>query len=333
MATQYTQVRIQPVGKYQMKEAIRHDLRTKKEKRAINNNDNHLFFDGKIIKYKRFESDEHNEEVMKIGNKLIGGLDDIQTEHKKLYRKTHKQSLNIERTQSLAMGILTFSDSFKGLVEQDADKMMELGIKTIKDMAKELDTQLHYVAFHTDEKGLPHFQFFINNFNSKGKSIKANRSKEIGEKLQDMSATHFAEYGFVRGVSKEKSGRKHLSIEEYKEYMELKDKSQELKEEIAKLKDEKEELMQVSRKLYADNKALQEEMNDKITIFSELYQELIEIQDTNETRWYMVKLAKLVEDGKTKKLDKLIDKLSRHKDAAKKKYNPNEKKSNSSPTQ
>lgn len=327
MKTQYTQIRIKPIAKYAMKEAIRHDLRTKKEERAINDNVNQVWIDGKIIKYQRYEvEDKQNEEIMELSNNLIESLDDIREEHKKLYRINHNQSLNLERTQSYAMGILSLSESFKELVDKDADKMMELGIKTIQDVCKKLDTKLYYVSFHTDEEGIPHFQFVLNNYNSQGKSIKANRSKKVGEMIQDMSAKYFADYGFIRGVSKEKTGRKHLSIEEYKEYMELKDKEDKLKEEILKLREEKEELLKTAAKLYHDNKELEADISNTV---NDIYDDLEEIQDTNDPRWYAVKIAQWVEQGKTKKLTALKDKLGRKKQAIAKKKSIYKDKNNS----
>lgn len=324
MENQYTQIRIEQRDKTSMIEEIRHCLRTKKEKRAIKDSENYLWIEDKTIIYQRYEKEDSQlPQVMDYKEKLEGMLDSIEKEHAKRYRKTHNQSLNKRRTKSLASGIFTLSESFRELVKDNPGLMFELGVKTIQDVCKELDTELHYVSLHTDEEGIPHFHFFCNNYNSQGNSIKANRDKLIGQKIQDMSSKYFEAYGFQRGQSKDKTGRRYLSIEQYKEYARLKDQEQSLHQRV---EEQKQELAKLANIITEQHTKISEQdtlIKEKVELFEELYRDLLEIQGTTHKKDYLTKLAEYLSKGKTQKLDKLLEKLKRHVSAASKGSNQN----------
>lgn len=256
MNEQYTNVRFESINKYKSKKTIKHDLRMIKcasaaeyVKRKINGK-NELVFNPNHNKENMLLSKNENGEWIKslyktqdnniidIGNNIIDlDLEEVEDRHRKLLRKNYNQSLNKKRSNSINMGVLTFSKSINELSDNDPEKIFELGVKTIQDICKELDIKLHYIIFHRDEIGNPHFQYMTDNFNSKGKTIGIKRDKGLGEKLQDIGNTYFSELGFKRGVSKKESGRKHLTIKEYQEYQDTRKEVEELKQINESLKE------------------------------------------------------------------------------------------------
>ena len=230
MENQYTNVRFESKSKHKMINEIKHELRTTKIASVVNNNSNVLIFKNEKNEWITKEYQSKDKDVKEISTKYINELDNIENKHRKLLRKNFNQSLNKKRTNSANTGVLTFSSSIEKLVEEDKNKIIELGFKTITNICKELDIELHYITFHLDEMGLPHFHYLTDNFNSQGKTISPKRNSEIGKKLQDLGNLFFNDLGFERGVSKKESGKKHLSIKEYQDYQDTKKENEELKE-------------------------------------------------------------------------------------------------------
>jgi len=184
-----------------------HNLRTtKKTRNQINNNLCFLSYKGTDIKYTN-----QDPLVLKIRDEISNKLSNEETRHIELYNKHHKYKLREKRRRSFIGGVLTFP---KKIEDIEIEKVWDLGKKAITEIAEHLDTTLHYIALHTDEKGLIHFQYSLNNFNNtNGKSLNIERSKR-GEILQDIAGKHFSEVSIYRGDKKE--GRRHYSTEEYK---------------------------------------------------------------------------------------------------------------------
>jgi len=266
---QFTNVRFESKNYNQMTKEIKHDLRTIKQKTRINNNENSFLRknnnEWKIKKYK-----EKDESVIIESKDFIKSLKDIEDKHRKLLRKNQNQSLNKNRVNSFNIGVLTFSDSMTELVKDENKKQQIIkdGFQTIINICKELNIDLHYAVFHNDEKGIPHFHFFTNNFNNdNGKSINVRLNKDLGSKLQDLGNKNFEKYGFKRGIKKEFTGKKHLTIKEYQEY-------QDAKKEIKQIKEENIELITVNNELKDNNNKLNEEN-------IELNEENIELKTIN----------------------------------------------------
>ena len=223
MKEQYINVRFESMNNNKIINEIKHELRSVKISSVKNVNDNYLFLDGKITKFKM--GDKNNKIISK---KFIDNIPNIENKHRKLLRKNFNQSLNKKRVNSLNSGVLTFSDNINN---QDMDQVFDIGIKTINEICKKLDVKLYYITLHMDEKGLPHFHYLTDNFDSQGKTINPKRNKDMGSMLQDMGAKYFSELGFKRGISKSISGKKHLSIQEYQDYQDTKKELQEMKEQ------------------------------------------------------------------------------------------------------
>ena len=237
MNNQYTNVRFESKSKHKMINEIKHELRTTKISSVVNENNNVLIYKNENNEWITKQYQSKDKDVKQISTKYINELDNIESRHRKLLRDNFNQSLNKKRTNSANTGVLTFSNSIEKLVEEDKNKIIELGFKTITNICKELDIELHYITFHLDEKGLPHFHYLTDNFNSQGKTISPKRNQKVGKKLQDLGNLYFKELGFERGISKKLSGRKHLSIKEYQDYQDTKKENEELKEINKQLQD------------------------------------------------------------------------------------------------
>jgi len=252
MEEQYTNVRFESVSFSDMKKEIKHDLRMNKISSVVNEDAASYVWrekNGELVSDYFFMNTDKSKE---IGNHFLEVLPDIEKRHKKLLRKKYNQSLNQDRVNSCNMGVLTFSESMRELVKTDLDKVLELGQKTIENICNELDIKLHYISFHMDEKGIPHFHYFTDNFNSKGRTINPIRNKNLGEKLQDLGNKYFNELGFKRGISKEVTGKKHLTIQEYKDYQDTLKENKEMKEEIKQMQEVQIELTNTMLSIISD---------------------------------------------------------------------------------
>ena len=118
----------------------------------------------------------------------------------------------------------------------------------MNEICEKYNTELHYIVFHRDEQGLPHFHFSVDNFDNKT-GLTFSRSKNFGSDLQDIAAKHFEPYGFNRGIPKSITNRKHLTIEEYKEMKEAQKQLKSVQEELNHTK-------ALNKQLKADNKQL-----------------------------------------------------------------------------
>lgn len=268
---QFTNIRFQSKSFNKMKNEIKHELRMVKVQSVKNDNSNYIYINDN--NKGNFKSQQKN--MQNVGNKFFKKLEDIEELHRKLLRKNQNQSLNKNRHNSFNSGVLTFSDSIKELVKKDKQKVIDLGIKTIKNICKELDIELHYITLHLDEAGLPHFHYFTNNFNSKGQSVSTKRNKKLGEKLQDLGNIYFKELGFKRGISKSKSGRVHLTIKEYQDYQDTQKELENKKEEVKHLEERNKNLIEENHKL--DNNLI--ENKSKIDLLIEQNKYLQEQQE------------------------------------------------------
>jgi hypothetical protein len=290
--------------------SIKHNLRTIKQQSVVNDKDNYLIVDNKVIKYKT-----KNKQVTQISKRLLNDMKNIEQEHRELLRENSNQSLNKSRHNSYCEGVLTFSDSIKN---KDIDKVVELGIKTINDIVKELDTKLHYITLHLDEKGLPHFHYYMNGFNSLGKSISIKQKKNRGKSLQDIGSSYFQSMGFERGISKEQTNRKYLTTKEYKEYKDNKKEIEQLKKD--------------NQMLILDNQQLEEQYKQVLNLLSETHNEisndinqivndLYTLKETSNISTFLKKVKRYCNNPS--KLEKLVDKYQKSLDKQLEKKNIN----------
>ena len=322
MENQFTGGRVAANNFTKMTRAIKHSLRmikvssnqkfvrvkvNKKWEMKFNpnyQNENMFWFDDEEENNNNYSKEVRREK----GKKLIDSFEDRQKEHHKRFYKNSGYSLNKKRVQSLADGVLYFSSSIVEMTKEDKQKIFEMGIKTIKNMCKELDTKLHYVTFDLDEIGNPHFQYYMDNFDSKGNALNISRDKFQGRKVQDLMNVYFKELGFIRGISKEITGNENIPNGEYQKVQDMKkDKLLELNNIENKIDDLKEELndewldmIDRANLVVSEYKQLNEK--DKLLKFSDNFKQYKNTKNLS-------RLSKEVSknEGMIKKIKKLLD--------------------------
>jgi len=319
---QFVQVRFETrVNEKKYIYEMKHNLRQWKNiPNQINNNENLIYYENKTLKY---NNETNVSKLKEITNKLLENSYERVRIHKKLFKKTKKRTLETSKQKSLNGGVLTFSDSIMEKWEQNPYKVWEYGVKTIKNMCKELDTQLHYVVLHTDEKGLIHFQFGCDNFDSKGIPLGIQRNKQKGKLVQDLSEKYFKKMGFSRGISKDKSNKRHLTIQQFKEYKENLEKVKEYRDIVLRLETqitEKETQIEELKIKYFKMKKqfsnIQKEYREQI---EKLYNEVIEIYEIEDSNKFIRLLERYVNSKKKIRLERFIEKHSKIVEKLKKK--------------
>ncbi len=268
---------------------INHDFRIDYTSHIKNNNQNYFYIPSENkqqinkYKYSKIKQNKNKKEFLHIKNKV----DEITKKHKEIYFKNHKRNLRTERTNSINRGILTFpKDLENDLKGESFDKkeFIEMGVKTILNICKELDIELIYITRHFDET-TPHFHYLTSNYNTKGNVITRNR--EIGKKLQDISEIYFKKFGISRGVSKEATGNRNLKneIDKLKNQLkEEKNKNKEIKKENIKLQEENKELKNQNEELIKNILINQTEYNKLLTDVKSLKDEYIKYSEDVETK-------------------------------------------------
>lgn len=239
---QYINIRFENNTYKQMKKEIKHDLRMVTVERVTQPDKPTILFNYTNGKMEREELFMKSDKSREVGQKIIDLLPDIEQRHRILLRKNYNQSLNKERVSSFNMGVFTFSSDMREYAATRLEEVLELGIKTIENICKEYDIKLHYISWHMDEEGIPHFHYFTDNFNSKGRTINPKRNKNMGQRLQDLGILYFKDMGFNRGLDKEITKGKHMPIREYKAAQDAIKQNKKLKEENQKLKNQIQEM-------------------------------------------------------------------------------------------
>ena len=315
---QYINVRVESVSEDKNEELIRHCLRSKKEKRAIKQSKN-VMLSGPHGRWEfyRYEDNEDMESRTKhYTNLLLKHNKEIVEKQKKILKK-HGKYLNRKKTNQVLSGIITFSNSIQDFNDEDMMKIEKAAQNFIKEMCQNFKTELHYLVFHKDESGLPHFHFSVDNFDNET-GLTFYKTKEFGSKLQDLAAKYFEEFGFMRGEKKEKNfNRKHLSIEEYKIYKDTLKKNQEVLEENQKLKEENERYKEINENLKKSHEKMRAEFMEIIEDIEEFITEKDKVKKTKKWQELWQRYEK--NDNKDRqetllnKARKFKDKLNRRK--------------------
>jgi len=288
MSEQYTNVRIESKSMEKMKRAVKHSLRMIK----ISSNQKYIrrVEKGKVVYVYNPNHMKHNmfwingidgnsftkEERREVGKELINKFKSRQEEHAKRLMTSQGKYLDKKRVKSFADGVLTFSNSMIELAENDKEKIFELGVKTIKNIAEKLDVEVHYITFDLDEIGTPHFQYYFDSFDSKGNALNIAQSKK-GSMLQDLGEIEFKELGFSRGIKKEVSGRHNIPNGAYQDFKDdMKDKDIEHNEMANIIYDLKNEVADELVKLEKEYKYISDfykahEYKDELEEFTRLW--------------------------------------------------------------
>lgn len=315
---QFTNVRIETRDKRKMKNAIKHSLRTVKVasnqkyvQRRINgkntwiDNPNHgkanmYWFNGEDPTKTDWTTDERKAKA----RELIAELGERENLHRKRLREHKNRSLQKGRVYSWADGVFTLSSSIAEMVENDREKVFELGVKTILHMCEELGTECHYITLDLDEAGLPHFQYYMDNFDKEGNAINASRRKSMGQRCQDLGNVFFKELGFARGIPKEQSGRKHEDIRTFQANQDTKKELEELEERVRAAEAK---AAQAEANLDEARGALEEEVLELIRRRNEISRRLEALGMTDELADFL-KLWNRYAKGNMGRLRKLLDK-------------------------
>ncbi len=327
MNDQFTNVRIESKNISKMKRAIKHSLRMIKissnqkyirriiDKKATyvfnpnHNKQNMFWINGIDNDTNSFSKEERRE----IGKDLIDKLQSRQDEHAKRLMANKGKYLDKKRVNSFADGVLTFSHSIKDLVDEDKEKIFKLGVKTILNMAKELGVEVHYITFDLDEIGLPHFQYYFDNFDSLGNALNIDQSKK-GSMLQDLGEIEFKELGFTRGIKKEISGNRNMPNGVFQA---VKDEMKQKQIEINDLENKKFDLQNDVSKELLD---LTDDFNKLVAFYGQYgyYNDLEKLQK-NFLKYKKLKnvgkASNLIEKhlGKARKYQKQIEKAEKEK--------------------
>ena len=298
MREQYINIRVESVSTEKNAELIRHCLRSKKEIRAINDNDNVLILsNGDRVLFKRNDYLNPEKTFMKSSTQILLEHNQKLLEKQKAILKKNDKYLNAKRTNQALSGVLTFSDSILGKTETELLEIEGAAQKTLNEICKKYNTKLHYLVFHKDEKGLHHFQFTVDNFDN-DTGLTFSKSKNFGSELQDIAASHFSQLGFNRGIKKDKNhNRKHLSIREYEEYQDTKKANQRLREQNNALIREKETTLQEFMEIISDIEefAIEEDKSKKTKKWVNLWERYFN-SDNIEKRANLVKKARYTRD-------------------------------------
>jgi len=304
MNNQFINIRVQSVSQEDNEELIKHCLRMKKEKRAINDNDNsYIDNQGHKVLFSRNDYKNNNNAAYISGRKLLEENKNIVKKQKAILKQNGKY-LNKKRTNSILSGVITFSDSIKNFNEAQLNELETAAQKCIYEICQKYNTEAHYIVFHKDEQGLPHFHFSVDNFdNTTGLTF--SKSKNFGSDLQDIAAKYFSRFGFNRGIKKENNfNRKHLSIEEFKEYQDTKKANK--------------ELISANNELIKENKELKNEINN---LREEFYQIISDIEEfateedkSQKTKKWLKLWERYSKSGNVEKRDKLLKKAQKYKE-------------------
>lgn len=189
----YINVRIQTTNNGKTVNDIKHNLRLVKSLSKSNSEDNiYINKDGNII--------TTNEEKREI----ISEYYQDRELHNELYKERNKRQLR-ENNSTYISGVFTFSEQInKDLGEKyTQEELIKVGYDCLKDIARELGSEIKYITLHMDEK-TPHFQFHLTNFNTDNTNsiFFKNRTKEKLSNLQDIGFKHFKGLGMDRGEKK-----------------------------------------------------------------------------------------------------------------------------------
>jgi len=265
-------VRFQHINKSQFFAEIKHTLRLQTLK-ATNNqvNQNLNYFMDDLGEVSTYTNKDFSNKLSFFKNEF----NEMEELHQKLYSENHFQKREVKgeikqysrkldkSATHFQMVVLTNLKHCNPNNPQSIQDHLNAAKNTMDKICETFGTQNYYLALHLDEKGLPHIHAMIRGFNSQGKYINISKNKNNGALMQDFFFEEMKKVDkrYKRGTSKEKTQRKHLTTEQYKEFMESKDLIKQQKQQIKELESKNKEL----------NKRNQQ-LTEKLTFLEELGQ-------------------------------------------------------------
>ncbi|MDO5115820.1 MAG: DNA-primase RepB domain-containing protein [Synergistaceae bacterium] len=158
------------------------------------------------------------EKKKKIKSQIKATLERLERAAKERYAVTTKQRPQ-QNAQYFRTGVITLSpepwqEMDEAAREKHLNEIWKAGLSTVSDICDKLNVRPIYVTLHTDEK-TPHIQYMIEATDKEtGRSVKGLINRNFCRQLQDMAAEYFRPLGYERGISRDITGAKHLSVRE-----------------------------------------------------------------------------------------------------------------------
>ena len=315
----YTGVRVETItNEEDFQRRQQHNYRKNKIQSVVNNEGFFYLENNSFKNQKGFNS--------YISNKKINETEETFFNRKKELRKLNPK-VHSKRNKPLRERILYFSEG----INEDFQNNKKLFFKKIFEFKngfeKKYKTEIIDLVVHPDEKGNVHIHFTFKNYDlTNGQSLNFTRNKKNGSELQTLRGDYFHDFGqgYFRGETKEKP-RKHLSIEEYKEYQETQKQLQEMKLENDNLKKQNQELKNENELLKQTNEKLLESINTNIlnhyNDMKEFYEDLILMLDIEDETTFFKNLQRYMKGRRKEQLKKHINKMEGKLQKIKKKQN------------
>jgi len=282
---------------------IEHDYRIEKmEKGYLKSNNKNIY--------------NSNNELRNNGsldfNNLEKNIGNMFEKIKEDYKEHNNNKSWNKTTKPFLTGVVSFSSGF--MLDMDNSKDLS---KVLNDFILKEFSQKLTCVIHRDEKSL-HFHFTIFNYDFRThKTIGRNiDTSKLQDKLQDYLISNKQDYGHKRGISKKLTKSKHLELMDMKN-LELENQ----KKEINILKNKQEQLQNENNLLSFKNKNLKKLSQDLYKDFTQIINDLIELNKESEVEGFVKKLNRYVKSENKEKLNKLISKYSNSIKKMKEDYN------------
>jgi len=215
----YVQIRFDALNNGKSQFQIKHDLRLEKPDYLREDQWHNQFNNTTIKDYNYFSQNDINlpyDEKLKILEKYKSDRKELNI----IQRKERRRSFR-EKDSTFLSGIITLSNTIneqlkKGEVEKyQLDIVFENTLKSVHEKLSEIvgeEIELYYGVIHYDEK-TPHLHFgFKNKFGQNKSVFGAINRKEILSEFQELVGEGFKKLGFNRGIKKDITNSKHLTV-------------------------------------------------------------------------------------------------------------------------
>ncbi len=216
---------------------------------------------------------------------------------------------------------------------EEWQSIIAIAADNLKKWAKQHGAVILDFTFHMDEEGLPHGHAIITNFNNKtgeGLGIRTNKNK-IGDDLQDTICQNLEPFGLHRALGK-KNGKKQLTKEQLAEIGEKEEEIRAVNEKLEEITADRDEiqadideLQEEHTALIRASKAQKEEIDELMEQFQGFIDDIIKLGEEKKGESMLKTALKYAEGGKNKKLEAIIAKAERTKEALIRDKNLNQK--------
>lgn len=303
----FINVRIKPYHHHKEKNDIKHNLDTATKKSTTE------AFRGWANTEMLDYQDEHPLKILKKWR----------ADHNQKYKARRKENLT-NTNSTILNGVISFSEALKRDLgrKYSREEFEQACRRSVELIAKELKTEIMYIAFHYNEK-TPHVQWHMKNYDNEGRSVfyKHRNTKEL-EVLQDLAFSELKSLGMKRGISKIKSGKTHQSTKVYFSKLHAKAKTI-LRDQVNELKDVKREIKaldltaQEKRSQMAEIDSEQKTLRRVDKLLGKAKKgEALTVEESNELKEHLPTLADIIPTEKKKAVIEAVEQATNDKDKA-----------------